>query len=116
MTVLAELLAPALAGIFVSYDKTLYDMTVRGFHIFSLSFLIAGMNIFISSFFTALNNGAVSAAVSFMRSLVFQLGTVMLIPLIFGLDGVWIAIVAAEILSLAVGCIFLAANKKKYGY
>ncbi len=116
MAVLAELLAPVLAGIFVSYDKQLYDMTVGAFRIFSLSFLIAGMNIFISSFFTALNNGAVSAAVSFLRTLVFQLGTVFLIPLIFGLDGIWIAIVAAEALALAVGFVFLAANRKKYGY
>ncbi len=116
MTVLAELLSPVLAGIFVSYDKALYDMTVGAFRIFSFSFLIAGMNIFISSFFTALNNGAVSAAVSFLRTLVFQLGTVFLIPLIFGLDGIWIAIVAAEVLALAVGFAFLAAKRKKYGY
>lgn len=116
MTVLAELLAPVLAGIFVGYDKTLFDMTVRGFHIFSLAFLISGLNIFISAFFTALNNGAVSAAVSFLRTLVFQLLMVVLLPLAFKLDGVWISIVAAEALALAVGLVFLAVNRKKYGY
>lgn len=116
MTLLAELLAPVLAGVFVGYDQSLFDMTVRGFHIFSVAFLLSGMNIFISSFFTALNNGAVSAAVSFMRTLVFQLLTVMLLPLVLKLDGIWVSVVAAEVLAFAVGVIFLAANRKKYGY
>lgn len=116
MTVTAELISPLLAKIFVGYDKALFDMTVNAFRIFSVSFLLAGLNIFISSFFTALNNGAVSAAISFMRTLVFQLASVMLLPLVFGLNGIWYAIVAAELFALLTGLSFLAANKKKYGY
>ncbi|MBR6006283.1 MAG: polysaccharide biosynthesis C-terminal domain-containing protein, partial [Clostridia bacterium] len=116
MTALAEILAPMLAGIFVGNDEGLLAMTVNAFRIFSFSFLFAGLNIFISSFFTALNNGAVSAAVSFLRTLVFQLATVFLIPLVFGLRGIWIAIVASELLAFAVGLIFLFAKRKKYGY
>ena len=116
MTALAEILAPMLAGIFVGYDEGLLAMTVNAFRIFSFSFLFAGLNIFISSFSTALNNGAVSAAVSFLRTLVFQLATVFLIPLVFGLRGIWIAIVASELLAFAVGLIFLFAKRKKYGY
>ena len=116
MTVIAELLAKTLGGVFFSKEPELLAMTVHAFRIFSVSFLLAGLNIFISSFFTALNNGTVSAIISFARTLVFQLACVMLLPLVFGLDGIWYAVVAAELLSFAVGAGFFIANRKKYGY
>ena len=116
MTAIAELTAPLLARVFVGYDEQLCEMTVNAFHIFSFSFLLAGFNIFISGFFTALNNGAVSAAISFLRTLVFQLLMIVLLPLALGLDGCWLAVIAAELLAFLTGCVFLALNRKKYGY
>lgn len=116
LTLLAEVLALPLSGIFVSYDADLMEMTVHAFRIYSLSFLMTGINIFGSSFFTALNNGLVSAAISFMRTLVFQMAAVLLLPLIFALDGVWMAIVAAELLSLALTLYFFIRMRTRYHY
>lgn len=116
MTVFAEFAALPLSRLFVGYDENLMEMTCRGMMIFSSAFLIAGINIFGSAFFTALNNGAVSALISFLRTLVLQAVTVLIIPLIWGLDGVWFAAVAAEVLSFAVTVIFLAKYRKKYNY
>ena len=116
MLISALLLARPLSLVFVGYDKALCDMTTRGFIIFSFGYLFAGFNIFGSSFFTALNNGVVSAVISFLRTLVFQVITVLILPLIFALDGVWYATVAAELLSLAVTLTFLIAMRKKYRY
>ena len=116
MTVLAVLLAPPLSGIFVGYDAELFALTNRGFKIYALSFLLMGYNIFASAFFTALNNGAVSAAISFLRTLVFQIVPVMTLPLLFGSDGIWFSVVAAEIMSIVVSVFFVARNRKKYHY
>lgn len=116
MTLCAELLSEVLAGIFVSYDKELLGMTVTAIRLYSLSYLIAGINIFASSFFTALNNGPVSAVISFLRTLVFQIAMIFLLPVFFGLDGIWLSVVAAELLSLVVSIAFLVANRKKYQY
>lgn len=113
---LAELLAEPLAAIFVGYDQTLYEMTVRAFRIFSIAFLAGGINIFASSFFTALNNGPISAAISFLRTLVFQIGCVLGLPLLLGLDGIWWATTAAEALALIVAAAFLVAERKRYHY
>ena len=110
------LLAEPLADIFVSYDADLKAMTLNAFRIFSFSFLFAGIAIFGSSFFTALNNGLISAIVSFLRTLVFQIIAVLVFPIYWGLDGIWASVVAAEALAVAVNLIFLAANKKKYNY
>ena len=109
-------LAKTLSYMFVGYDQGLFDLTVRAFSIFSFSFLFSGFAIFGSSFFTALNNGLISASISFMRTLVFQIAAVLIFPLIWEVDGIWMSIVAAEILSVAVTIIFLKANKKKYQY
>ncbi len=109
-------LAKPLSSVFVSYDKILYDMTVRGFYIYSFSFLFAGVAIFGSSFFTALNNGLISALMSFLRTLVFQIAAVMFLPLIWELDGIWISIVVAEFMACVVTIILLALNKKRYQY
>lgn len=116
LTLLAELLAKPLAGIFVSYDQTLLDMTVRGFMIYSIAFLFMGFNMFASSFFTALNDGFISALISFTRAFLFQIGAVLLLPALWGLDGVWLAVVAAELLALAVSVFCLVAKRKKYHY
>jgi len=116
MTALAEVLAYPLTLIFVGYDKALFDLTLRGFMIFSLAFLLCGFNIYGSAFFTALNNGLVSAIISFLRTLVFQVTALFVLPLIWGVDGIFSAIIAAEIMAFVLTLIFLAAKRKKYGY
>jgi len=116
MMALAQILADPLARVFVGYDATLFEMTRHAFKLFSFSFLFAGINIFSSSFFTALNNGAISAAISFMRTLVFQMLSVLVLPVFFGLDGIWWAITVAEIMAVIVSVTFLSANKNRYHY
>ena len=116
MVVCAILLARPLARIFVSYDAYLMEMTVRGFVIYSLSFLLAGLNIFGSAMFTALNNGFISAAISFVRTLVCQIAAVLLLPLIWELDGIWLSIVAAELVALMLTAVFTLAFRKRYHY
>ena len=116
LTLTAELIARPLAGIFVGYDPVLHDMTTRGFRIYILSFLLSGFNIFGSSFFTALNNGLISALISFLRTLVFQIGAVLLLPLVFELDGIWWSVVAAELGSLALTAFFMLKYRKRYHY
>ena len=116
LTVAAYLLAEPLAKVFVGYDAVLLQMTVHAFRLFSPTFLISGFNIFISSFFTALNNGAISAAVSFLRTLVFQMLAVLILPNLFGVDGVWWSIAAAEIPAFAVSLAFLFGKRGKYHY
>lgn len=116
MFLAAEALSRPLSMIFVSYDPALLEMTLRGFFIFSFSFLFAGMAIFGSSFFTALNNGLVSAVISFLRTLVFQMAAVLIFPLIWEVDGIWLSIVAAELMAAVVTVIFLVAMRKKYQY
>lgn len=112
----SEVMAGPLSRIFVGYDPALYEMTVHGFRIFSFQFLFAGVSIFASSFFTALSNGGVSAMISFLRTLIFQTAAILLLPLIWKLDGIWISIVAAELVSFVVSLIYIAAKRKKYGY
>lgn len=113
---LAQLLAVPLAAIFVGYDRELFDMTCQGFHICALSFLVCGMNIFGSSFFTALNNGLLSALISFLRTLVFQTVIILTLPLLLELTGIWLSGLISEILTLIVTVTCLAANRKKYHY
>lgn len=116
MFILAEVLAKPLSSIFVGYDKELLELTVRGFHIYSFSFLFAGVAIFGSSFFTALNDGLTSALISFLRTLVFQILAVILFPLIWGIDGIWVSIVMAEVMAVVVTLIFLKTKQKKFNY
>ncbi len=116
MTALAEALSHPLSLLFVGYDGTLCAMTERAFYIFSTSFVFAGLNIFGSSFFTALNNGLVSALISFLRTLVFQIATVMLLPMLWGLDGVWLSGIVSEALATAVTVSFFVGMRKKYKY
>ncbi len=116
MVILGEVLAKPLSSIFVGYDSTLLELTLRGFFIYSFSFLFCGIAIFGSSFFTALNNGLISALMSFLRTLVFQVAAVMILPELWGIDGVWGSIVVAEFMAAVVTVLFLVINKKKYHY
>ena len=116
MVLAAELLAAPLSKIFVGYDAQLLDLTVSGFRIFGLSFGFMGFGIFASGFFTALNDGLTSALISFLRTLVFQSISILLLPRIWGVDGIWISVVIAEFMSVVLGSIFLIAKKKKYHY
>lgn len=116
MLILSEALARPLSLLFVGYDKDLLEMTIKGFVIFSFSFVFSGLPIFGSSFFTALNNGLVSALISFLRTAVFQVAAVLLLPLIWGLDGIWISIVAAEVAAAVIAALCWIANKRKYQY
>lgn len=116
MVFAAEILARPLATMYVGYDIELFELTLRGFKIYSLAFLFAGMAIFGSSFFTALNNGLISALLSFLRTIVFEVSGVFLIPMIFGIDGIWMAIVVANGLAAVVTILFLLANRKRYHY
>ena len=116
LTVLARVLAAPLAKIFVGYDEGLFTLTCHAFRLFSFAFLFAGFNIFASSFFTALGNGLISATISFLRTLVFQTSSVILLPLLLGVDGIWYAITAAEIFATLISIIFLLAKRRKYHY
>jgi len=116
MVAIAELLAKPLSHIFVGYDPALVDMTVRGFRIYCSMYIIVGFNIFASSFFTALNNGLVSAVISFLRTFVFKLSAVIVLPMVLGLDGIWLAGVAADVLAFLLSIAFLMGQRKKYRY
>lgn len=116
MCLAGEGLGRPLAVLFVGYDQGLLDMTAHAFSIFSISFLFSGLAIFGSSFFTALNDGLTSALISFLRTLVFQCAAVVLFSYLWGLDGIWWSIVAAEVMAVAVTLAFLAGKRKKYGY
>ena len=112
----AQLLAPVLSKIFVGYNASLYAMTLHGFRVYAIAFLIIGINIFGSSFFTALNNGLISAVISFLRTLVFQVIMVLTLPLWFGINGIWSAISIAEALTLIMTTTFFVRQKDKYHY
>ncbi|HAX35447.1 MAG TPA: MATE family efflux transporter [Tyzzerella sp.] len=110
------LFAGVLSGLFVGYDAQLYAMTVRGLRFYAVSFLLSGFNIYGSSFFTALNNGVVSAAISFLRTVVFEVAAVLILPLFFGLDGVWCAITVAELASILITIGAFSALRRRYQY
>lgn len=116
LTALAVLTAQPLAKIFVGYDAGLTALTRRALCLYSLSFLVMGLNIFGSAFFTALGNGVVSAAISFLRTLLFQVAAVLVLPLFFGIDGIWLSIVAAELLALVVTATFFIRKRDYYHY
>lgn len=113
---LAEALAIPLSQIFVGYDAELFDLTCHAFRYYAFSFLVIGFNIFASAFFTALSNGIISAAISFLRTFVLQVAMIFLLPLVFELDGIWMAITAAESLALIVTIIFFITQRKHYHY
>ena len=116
MVALGEILATPLAMLFVGYDSALMELTVSGFRIFALSFLFMGYAIFGSGFFTALNDGVTSAVISFLRTMVFQIAAVLLLPIIWGIDGIWFSIIVAEFMAVMLSGIFLIVKRKKYLY
>ena len=116
MVVLSIALARPLAKIFVGYDQALCDLTYRAFILNAFMLLFAGLAIFSSSFFTALSNGLVSALIAFLRTLVFQVAAVLLLPLVWGVDGIWISVAVAELAACALGYLFILLKRKKYGY
>ena len=116
MMLLSKLLAWPLAAVFVGYDKDLMELTLRGFFIFSFSFLLTGIPIFGSSFFTALSNGLISAFISFLRTLVFQIAAVLILPVFWGIDGIWMSVVAAEFMAMVITVIFVFKMRNKYHY
>lgn len=116
MILLSEAAARPLTAIFVGYDRELLELTCRGFMLYALSFLCTGVNIFGSAFFTALGDGLISAVISFLRTLLFQVVAVVALPVLLGVDGIWLAIVAAESAAMVVTGLFLAAKRGKYQY
>lgn len=116
MTALSEISAELLAKIFVGYDQELCDFTTYALRLFSVSYVLCWFNIYASSFFTALNNGPVSALISFMRTLVFQVIMILWLPAVWGINGIWLAVAVAEALSMVVSAVCFLANRKKYGY
>ncbi len=116
MLAITEALARPLSMIFASYDKTLLELTVNGLRLYGISYLISGFNVFGSAYFTSLNDGLVSAIISVGRTLILQVATVLVMPLIFGLNGVWLSVVAAEILALIITFVCFVAKRKKYRY
>lgn len=116
MFIIGEFLSKPIAFIFVGYDNNLMEMTLRAFMIYSFSFLFSGFGVFGSSFFTALNDGLTSALISFMRILVFQVVSVLIFPIFWGVNGIWFSIVGAEILATIMTAFFIIRKQKKYHY
>lgn len=116
LTLMALLTSRPLSQVFVGYDAELFELTNHGFRLYAISFLLCGFNIFGSAFFTALNNGVISAAISFLRTFVFQIAAVLILPQILAIDGIWLAIVAAELLSFGITCLFFYTQKNRYHY
>ena len=116
LTALAMALADPLSRLFVGYDAGLFALTSHAFRLFAWSFLLAGFNIYASGFFTALNNGGISAAISFLRTLVFQSASVLILPIFLDVDGIWWAITVAEVFAFLISVLFLLAKRSKYHY
>lgn len=116
MVLSAELLCIPVSKIFVGYDAELLKLTVSGFRIFALCFAFLGFGIFVSAFFTALSDGLTSAAIASIRTLIFQSAAILILPAIWGINGIWISVVVAEFMSLVLGAVFLVIKQKKYGY
>ena len=116
MVASAEILNLPLSKIFVGYNEDLLNITVNGFKIFALCFLFMGFAIFASGFFTALNDGITSAIISFLRTMVFEVFAVILLPLIFDINGIWYSVVVAEFMAFLLSIIFLIAKKKRFNY
>lgn len=116
LVIVTQFLARPLALLFAGYDSDLLELTIKAFRIYSISFLLAGFNGYVSSFFTALNNGVVSAVLATSRTLVFETIAVLVLPLVFGLDGIWFAVILAEIMALVLTLIFVVKLRRRYRY
>ena len=116
MFIISFTLAEPFSFIFANGSDTLLKITTNGMRIYSIAFLFIGLSIYISTFFTALNNGLISALIAFLRTLVFQIVFVFVFPLFLGKYGIFFAILAAEIMSILLAITFLLIYKKKYRY
>ena len=116
MVAVSELASAPLAAAFVGFDAELYKMTVHGFRLFALCYIFCGLNIYASAFFTALCNGALSALISFTRTLLLRGGLVLVMPLLFGVDGVWWSVAAAELLGAVLSVVLLIVMRRRYHY
>lgn len=116
MTAMSELAAHGIARVFVGYDENLCAITTHATRIYMLSFLFCGFNMFASAWFTALNNGVVSAIAAFVRTLIFELASVFVLPLFFGIEGIWLSVNLAELLALALSAALIVSYRKRYGY
>ena len=116
MIVSAEVFARPLSSFFVGYDDELFSLTVSGFRVFAISFGFMGFAVFSSDFFTALNDGLTSALISFLRTLVFESISILILPLIFGVEGIWLSVVMAEFMAVVLGTLFLVIKRKKFHY
>lgn len=116
MLILAQLSAGLIARLYAGYDQTLCELTTIAMRIYGLSFLVSGLNIFSSGFFTALNNGFISAMIALLRTFIFPVACVFILPAVSGVNAIWFAAPIAEVLALCVSIVFLVANKKRYGY
>ena len=116
LTIGSMFIIPYVASIFVGYDAELLVLTTRAFRLYGLSFLIMGFNVYASSFFTALGDGVTSALISFLRTLLFQVTAVLVLPALWGIDGIWLAITAAELAALAVSVYMFVTKDKKFHY
>lgn len=112
----AETLAPTLAAIFVSYDPELLAFTVQAYRIYAVAFLIMGLPMYGSAFFTSLNNGLVSALIAFLRTLVFECGAVIILPLVLGINGIWLSVSVAELCAAVLTVAFMVGLRNRYGY
>lgn len=116
MTLSSELLARLISGFFVSSDAALHDFATHAIRVYMFSFLLCGFNMFTSAWFTALNNGVVSAVSAFARTMIFELGAVFLLPALFGVDGIWLSVSVAELFAFAMSIILILSFRKRYGY
>ena len=116
MFLAAEWLAEPLSAIFVGYDPALLEFTAGAYRIYAVAFLIMGVPIYASALFTSLNNGVVSAIIAFLRTIVFECGAVIILPLIWGIDGIWVSVSVGEFAAAVLSIVFLVALRNKYGY
>lgn len=116
MLVLSQLMTVPLSECYVGYDAALCTMTVHAFRIFNFSYMLSGLSIFISAFFTALNDGVTSAVISFLRTFVFQIAAVLLLPLWIGFEGIWWSVIVSELASAAISCFCLVRSRRRFGY
>lgn len=116
LTLLAVGFSHPLAKLFVGYDESFFIMTKNALRIYSIGFIIMGFSIFGSAFFTALGNGIISALISFLRTFIFQIAAVIILPMILDLTGIWLSVPVSELFAFLITIFFFAKMRKKYGY
>ena len=114
--VIGESCAYPIAYIFTGYNQDLCDLTVMAFRMYACSFLFMGIAMYGSAFFTSLENGLISAIISFVRTLVCELGAVIILPYLFGAQAIWLSFVVAEIVAALLSGLLIVAFSRKYGF